>query len=83
MNAFSCLVVCYLLFILLGGVVFTAVEQPMEKELRAGVEELQRSFLQKNPYVEKRGLRGLLKKTLSAHHRDGAVLIQRTLSLTL
>ncbi|XP_073330758.1 potassium channel, subfamily K, member 7 [Pagrus major] len=73
-NAFPCLVMCYLLFIVLGGVVFTAVEQPVEKELRAEVEELRRSFLQENPCVQESQLRELLGKALSAHHRDVAVL---------
>uniref|UniRef100_A0A8P4KIJ8 Potassium channel, subfamily K, member 7 n=1 Tax=Dicentrarchus labrax TaxID=13489 RepID=A0A8P4KIJ8_DICLA len=73
-NALSCLVLCYLLFVVLGGVAFTAVEKPVERELRAEVEELRRSFLQENPCVQESGLRELLGKALSAHRSDVAVL---------
>ncbi|XP_053272719.1 potassium channel, subfamily K, member 7 [Pleuronectes platessa] len=73
-NVFSCLAVCYLLFILLGGAVFTVVEAPLEKELRAEVEQLQRSFLQENPCVEENELSELLGKALSAHHSRESVL---------
>lgn len=74
LNAFVCLALCYLLFIVLGGVVFTATEKPVEKELRAEVEELRRSFLQENPCVQESRLSELLGKALSAHHSDVAVL---------
>lgn len=74
LNAFVCLAICYLLFIVLGGVVFTATEKPVEKELRAEVEELRRSFLQENPCVQESRLSELLGKALSAHHSDVAVL---------
>ena len=73
-HSFSCLLFCYLLFILLGGAVFTAVEKPLEKELRAEVERLRRSFLQENPCVQESGLRELLGRALSAHRSDVAVL---------
>uniref|UniRef100_A0A3Q3KA32 Potassium channel domain-containing protein n=1 Tax=Monopterus albus TaxID=43700 RepID=A0A3Q3KA32_MONAL len=73
-NVFSYLVLCYLLFILLGGLVFTAMEKPVEEELRAEVEELRRSFLQENPCVPESRLSELLGKALSAHHADVAVL---------
>ncbi|XP_059210434.1 potassium channel, subfamily K, member 7 [Centropristis striata] len=73
-NAFSCLLLCYLLFILLGGLVFTGTEQRVEKELRAQVEQLRRSFLQQNPCVQESRLRELLEEVLSAHHSDVAVL---------
>ncbi|XP_036967195.1 potassium channel, subfamily K, member 7 isoform X2 [Acanthopagrus latus] len=73
-NTIPCLVLCYMLYIVLGGVVFTAVEKPVEKGLRAEVEELHRSFLQENPCVQESRLRELLGKALSAHQRDVAVL---------
>ncbi|XP_069374937.1 potassium channel, subfamily K, member 7 [Paralichthys olivaceus] len=73
-NVFSCLAFCYLLFILLGGVVFTVVEAPVEKELRAEVEQLRRSFLQENPCVVESELSNLLGKALSAHRSRVAVL---------
>ncbi|KAK2852083.1 hypothetical protein Q5P01_008359 [Channa striata] len=73
-NAFPCLLLCYLLLVLLGGVVFMVVEQPVEKELQAAVEELHRSFLRENPCVKESRLRELLAKALSAHHRGVAVL---------
>nr|XP_008283431.1 PREDICTED: potassium channel subfamily K member 1-like [Stegastes partitus] len=65
---------CYLLFVLLGGLVFTAVEKPLEEELRAEVEELRRFFLQENPCVEEGRLGKLLEKALSVHHSDVNVL---------
>uniref|UniRef100_A0A8C3ANM3 Potassium channel, subfamily K, member 7 n=1 Tax=Cyclopterus lumpus TaxID=8103 RepID=A0A8C3ANM3_CYCLU len=70
LNAFACLVLGYLLFILLGALVFTAVEKPMETELRAEVEELRRSFLLDNPCVRESGLNALLGRALSAHRSD-------------
>lgn len=73
-NIISCLLLCYLLLVLLGGVVFTAVERPVELGLRAEVEELRRSFLQDNPCVEESRLRELLGTVLSAHRSDVAVL---------
>lgn len=73
-NAFTLLVFCYLLYILFGGMVFTAVEKPVEERLRAEVEELRRSFLLENPCVEESRLAELLDRALSAHQRDVAVL---------
>lgn len=73
-NVFCCMLLCYLLLVLLGGAVFTAVERPVEEELRVEVEDLRRSFLRENPCVEESRLRELLGKALSAHRRDVAVL---------
>ena len=53
---------------------FTAVEAPLEKELRAEGEQLRRSFLQENPCVEESELSELLGKALSAHHSREAAL---------
>lgn len=74
LNAFGCLALCYLLLIFLGGVVFMAVEKPLEKELRAEVEELRRSFVEENPCIQESRLRELLGKALAAHSSDVAVL---------
>lgn len=74
LNAFVRLTLCYVLLIVLGGVVFTALEKPVEKELRAEVEELCRSFLQENPCVQEERLKELMGKALSAHRSDVAVL---------
>ncbi|XP_010795198.1 potassium channel subfamily K member 1-like [Notothenia coriiceps] len=73
-QAFPCLLLCYLLFILLGGLVFWVVEGPVEQQLRVEVEELRRSFLQENPCVRGGRLVELLDRALSAHQRDVAVL---------
>nr|XP_040037350.1 potassium channel, subfamily K, member 7 [Gasterosteus aculeatus aculeatus] len=73
-NAFAGLVLCYLLFLLLGGLVFTSVEKPVEKELRAEVAALRRSFLRENPCVQESELRELLGKAFSAHRSNVAVL---------
>ncbi|XP_028285351.1 potassium channel, subfamily K, member 7 [Parambassis ranga] len=73
-NGFTLLVFCYLLYILLGGMVFKAVEKPVEERLRAEVEEFHRSFLLENPCVGESRLGELLDRALSAHQRDIAVL---------
>lgn len=73
-NVFSGLILCYLLLVLLGGAVFTALEWPVEEALRAEVEELRRSFLRENVCVKEIRLRELLGKMLSAHRGDVAVL---------
>lgn len=73
-HAFACLALCYLLFIVLAGVVFTAMEKPVEKELRGEVEELRGSFLQENQCVDEGRLSELLGKALSAYRSDVAVL---------
>lgn len=72
--AFPCLLLCYLHFVLLGGLVFMTLEMPVEERLRAEVEELRRSFLLENPCVREKRLDELLGKALSAHHNDVAVL---------
>ncbi|XP_070711357.1 potassium channel, subfamily K, member 7 [Pempheris klunzingeri] len=73
-HAFACLALCYLLLMVLGAVVFTAVEQPLERQLRGELEELRGSFLQENPCVEEGRLSELLHKALSAHRAGVAVL---------
>ncbi|XP_034712738.1 potassium channel subfamily K member 1 [Etheostoma cragini] len=73
-NAFACLLLCYLLYILLGAVVFTAVERPLEKRLRAELEDVHGSFLQENLCVQPGRLSQLLEKALAAHQDDLAVL---------
>ncbi|XP_068444437.1 potassium channel, subfamily K, member 7 [Clinocottus analis] len=73
-NAYAGLVLGYLLFILLAALVFTALEKPVETELRAEVEELRRSFLRDNPCVRERRLSALLGEALAAHQSDVAVL---------
>ncbi|XP_053199889.1 potassium channel, subfamily K, member 7 [Scomber japonicus] len=73
-NAFPFLLLSYTLFVVLGGVVFTAVEMPVEKELRAEVEELHSVFLQENQCVEESRLMELLEEVLSAYHGDVSVL---------
>ncbi|XP_034533018.1 potassium channel subfamily K member 1 [Notolabrus celidotus] len=73
-NALLFLLLCYLVFIVLGAAVFSAVERPVEEELRVEVEEVWSSFLRENPCVKEERLREVLRRTLSAHHRDVPVL---------
>ncbi|CAK6968620.1 potassium channel%2C subfamily K, member 7 [Scomber scombrus] len=73
-NAFPFLLLSYTLFLALGGLVFTGVEMPVEKELRAEVEELRDVFLQENSCVQESRLTELLEEVLSAHHGDVSVL---------
>ncbi|XP_020504957.1 potassium channel, subfamily K, member 7 [Labrus bergylta] len=73
-NTFLCLLLLYLLFIALGALVFSAVEKPVEEELRAEVQAVWSSFLQENPCVDESRLREVLRRTLSAHRRDVPVL---------
>ncbi|XP_071782138.1 potassium channel, subfamily K, member 7 [Centroberyx gerrardi] len=73
-NAFACMVLGYVLFVFLGGLVFSAIEMPVEKILRAEVGELRRSFLQENPCVRESRLNELLGKALAAEDKYVAVL---------
>lgn len=53
---------------------FTAMERPVETELRAEVQELHHSFLRENPCVQESRLSELLEKALYAQQSDVAVL---------
>lgn len=53
---------------------FTVLEMPVEKELRAEVEELRGVFLEENPCVQESRLKELMEEVLCAHHGDVSVL---------
>ncbi|KAM3842960.1 potassium channel, subfamily K, member 7 [Diretmus argenteus] len=73
-NPFACMVLSYLLFVLLGGLVFSAIEMPVEKLLRAEVGELRRAFLQEHPCIQGSRLDALLGRALATDGKDVAVL---------
>ncbi|XP_041636120.1 potassium channel, subfamily K, member 7 [Cheilinus undulatus] len=73
-NAFLCLLLLYLVLVLLGAVVFSAVERPVEEELRAEVQQVWSSFLKENPCVEEEKLKEVVRRMLTAHQRDVPVL---------
>ncbi|CAL1590725.1 unnamed protein product [Knipowitschia caucasica] len=72
--AFPSLILLYVLFLVLGAVVFRALEMPVERELQAEVADLWRTFLQEHPCVQKSKLEHLLGRALTAHHTNVAVL---------
>ncbi|XP_053317171.1 potassium channel subfamily K member 1 [Spea bombifrons] len=63
---FVFLILSYLLFLVLGAVVFSAVEQPYEDRLRRDLYELKRLFLEENQCLSEEKLEGLLARTLDA-----------------
>ncbi|XP_034020655.1 potassium channel subfamily K member 1 [Thalassophryne amazonica] len=73
-NALAFLVCGYVLFVLLGALVFRTLEMPVEKRMRAEMEELHHSFLQENPCMQDGKLSELLGEAVTAHRRDVAVL---------
>ncbi|KAM4612399.1 potassium channel, subfamily K, member 7 [Polymixia lowei] len=73
-NAFGCTILCYVLFILLGSLVFMAIEMPVERILRAEVIELREVFLRENPCIQESRLNELLRKALATDQKDVSVL---------
>uniref|UniRef100_A0A8C5MH32 Potassium channel subfamily K member 1 n=1 Tax=Leptobrachium leishanense TaxID=445787 RepID=A0A8C5MH32_9ANUR len=71
---FGILISVYLLFLVLGAVVFMAVEQPNEQTLRRDLLELKRQFLQQYPCLPEDRLEALLSKVLIASDYGVSVL---------
>ncbi|KAM6949598.1 potassium channel, subfamily K, member 7 [Aplochiton taeniatus] len=74
LNAFRCLVLGYVLYNVLGGLVFMFIEMPVERSLRAEVEDIRRAFLLRNPCVQESRLDDLLRTALETDRSDVAVL---------
>ncbi|XP_062305726.1 potassium channel, subfamily K, member 7 [Osmerus eperlanus] len=73
-RSFWFLVLGYVLFTLFGGLVFMAIEMPVEKTLRADVQELKERFLEGHRCVKESQLDDLLKKALSTDQRGVSLL---------
>ncbi|XP_030053987.1 potassium channel subfamily K member 1 [Microcaecilia unicolor] len=61
---FALLLLAYLLYLLLGAVVFSAVELPREDALRRELRELQRHFLREHACLAEPELEGFLRRVL-------------------
>ncbi|CAH2251351.1 potassium channel subfamily K member 1 [Pelobates cultripes] len=71
---FAFLMSGYVLFLGLGAVVFTAVEQPNEHYLRLDLYELKRLFLQQYPCLPENRLEALLATVLEASNYGVSIL---------
>ncbi|XP_053089367.1 potassium channel, subfamily K, member 7 [Pangasianodon hypophthalmus] len=67
--AFTFLLLCYLLYMIIGAVIFMVLEQPEQNSLVAEVHELRVRFLENNQCVKESSLDRLLKKVLFAGKR--------------
>ncbi|XP_059358201.1 potassium channel subfamily K member 1-like [Carassius carassius] len=73
-HAFTCMMIAYGLFIVIGAVVLMKLEQPEVNLLVKEVRELKARFLADNPCVEESSLDRLLMNVLSAGKRGVAAL---------
>ncbi|XP_061787908.1 potassium channel subfamily K member 1-like [Nerophis lumbriciformis] len=71
---FAVLVVAYLVYLLIGAGVFSAIELPYEVELRAELEASQRDFIRNNTCVSEEDLQALLARALEANNYGVSVL---------
>lgn len=67
--AFTFLLVGYLLYMIIGAVIFMVLEEPEQNLLIAEVHELRMRFLENNQCVKESSLDGLLRKVLYAGKR--------------
>jgi len=71
---FALLVVGYILYLLIGAGIFSAIELPYEQELRRELREAQQDFLSNNPCVSEARLEELLARALEASNYGVSVL---------
>ncbi|XP_073346479.1 potassium channel subfamily K member 1-like [Pagrus major] len=71
---FALLVVCYILYLLIGAGIFSAIELPYEQELRQELEAARRDFLANNTCVSDARLEELLVRALEASNYGVSVL---------
>lgn len=71
--AFTFLLIFYLLYMVIGAVIFMALEQPEQDSLVAEVRELRVRFLESNKCVKESSLDRLLRKVLLAGKRGVTV----------
>ncbi|KAF3853758.1 hypothetical protein F7725_014446 [Dissostichus mawsoni] len=71
---FALLVAGYILYLLIGAGIFSAIELPYEQELRRELREAQQDFLSNNPCVSEARLEELLARALEASNYGVSVL---------
>ncbi|XP_023125625.2 potassium channel subfamily K member 1-like [Amphiprion ocellaris] len=71
---FALLVVCYILYLIVGAGVFSATELPYEQELREELKEARQDFLTESPCVSDARLEELLARALEASNYGVSVL---------
>ncbi|XP_041818256.1 potassium channel subfamily K member 1-like [Chelmon rostratus] len=71
---FALLVAAYILYLLIGAGIFSAIEQPYERELRQELEAARRDFLSNNTCVSDARLEELLARALEASNYGVSVL---------
>ncbi|XP_061763526.1 potassium channel subfamily K member 1-like isoform X1 [Nerophis ophidion] len=71
---FAVLVLAYVVYLLVGAGVFSAIELPYEVELRAELEASQRDFIRNNTCVSEDDLQALLARALEANNYGVSVL---------
>lgn len=71
---FALLLVGYVLYLLLGAAVFSAIELPYERELRSELLAAKRDFLRENSCVSDARLEELLGRALTASNYGVSVL---------
>ncbi|XP_068439655.1 potassium channel subfamily K member 1-like [Clinocottus analis] len=75
---FALLVVGYVLYLLVGAGIFSAIEQPYERELRDELRAVRRDFLSNNTCVSDARLEELLARALEASNYGVTVLGNKT-----
>ena len=71
---FALLVVAYILYLIIGAGIFSAIELPYEQELRRELKEARREFLSNNTCVSEARLEELLARALEASNYGVSVL---------
>uniref|UniRef100_UPI00358F695B potassium channel subfamily K member 1 n=1 Tax=Myxine glutinosa TaxID=7769 RepID=UPI00358F695B len=71
---FVVLVVFYLVYLLLGAAVFSAIEQPYEQKIRQDLRLLKQIFLQENPCLKEKSLEVFLQRIMEANSFGVSVL---------
>lgn len=71
---FTLLVVCYILYLIVGAGIFSAIELPYEHELRKELKEARQDFLAESPCVSDERLEELLARALEANNYGVSVL---------
>ncbi|XP_008283339.1 potassium channel subfamily K member 1 [Stegastes partitus] len=71
---FALLVVCYILYLIVGAGIFSAIELPYEDELRKELREARQDFLTESPCVSDARLEELLARALEASNYGVSVL---------
>ncbi|XP_061563734.1 potassium channel subfamily K member 1-like [Cololabis saira] len=76
--SFSLLIVAYVLYLVVGAGIFSAIELPYEQDLRAELEAARRDFLSNHTCVTDARLQELLARALQASNQGVSVLGNHT-----